>query len=292
LLFICIGDSQRYSKRANDKGHRRRLKGGERILKSYQLNASNVLQVIDEEHLVFRIQSETTLGTWYTVSLNTHFCNCPDRNSTCKHILGVQLIVEKYFQAPKENEIVEDMMVMEDNTLDVPSIFPTNMDAVVGESSVCNEDCAKLLLGYEELQNLARSGRASIGDYNADEIRHKLQLLQSFLKSFSRPFTSQRPATINLPRNGANVSIIQEHVTRTRMGHKRKRVASEIGEESASQPPLKRPSRVLISHSKQKRAIFRKLLKVNCENCATLVFVKGGATSISCKNCDHEMSMQ
>ena len=48
---------------------------------------------------------------------------------------------------------------------------------MVEEPSLCDENHAKLLHGYEELENLAQSGKASIGDHNADEIQHKLQVL-------------------------------------------------------------------------------------------------------------------
>lgn len=289
--FLYIGDSERFSRRGNDKGHRRRLKGGERIFKSYQATPSNILQVVDEANLLFSVHSETIEGTWYNVSLNTYFCNCPDRNATCKHILGVQRIVKEHFQTPRENEMAEDIMVMEDNISNIASISPIITDVGVEESSASQEADAKLLTAITEVEALLQNTKASIGDYTDDEKEHKVQVLQSFLTSFSEPFTFQRPATIDLPRQGS-ISIIQENIKRTRMGHGKRRMTSESVEEGASQPPSKRPSHMLISHSKQKRAIFRKLPKVTCDICATKTLVEGGATSISCKNCDHEIFVQ
>lgn len=243
---------------------------------------------MDEAHLLFRVQSESNDGTWYNVSLNTHFCDCPDRNSTCKHILGVQLIVKGYFKATRENEIVEEMMPMEEDIICAALISPTNMGVEVGGPSVLDDSSVKLLSAIAEAETLLQSVKTSIGDHTEDEKKHKVQVLQKFLTSFSEPFTFERPATIDLPRRGS-ISVIQENVKRTRMGHGKKRVAVESVEEGASQPPFKRPSHMLISHSKQKRAIFRKLPKVTCEICATKTLVEGGATSISCKNCDHQM---
>ena len=240
---------------------------------------------------MFCIQSETNIGTWYNVSLNTYFCNCPDRNATCKHILGVQCIVKEYFHDSKKNEMVEDMMVMEDGTPNVAPISPIIMDAVVEESSVLDEAGAKLHTTIEETEALLQNVKASIGEYTENEKKHKVQLLQNFLTSFSEPFTFHRPAIIDLPRRGS-ISVIQENVKRTRMGHGKKRMASKNVQEGALQPPSKRPSHMLISHSKQKRAIFRKLPKVTCDNCGTKTLVIRGATSISCKNCDHQMFVQ
>ena len=297
--FLCVGDSQRYSKRANDSGHRRRLKGGERIYKSYQRDASNVLQVIDEEHSLFCVQSETIPGTWYNVSLDTHFCNCPDRNFTCKHILGVQWIFKSKNEAPQEphsqkNGMVDDMLVMEDNALDVLPPSPVSMNVEIEEPSTCDESKTKLLSGFEELEKLVQIGRTSIGEYTADELKHKSQLIQSFMRLYSEPFTFQRPGTIDLPRQGVGISIVQEHIGRTRMGHGKQHITvpSKSSEKNALRPPLKRPSHMLVSHLKQKRVKFSKLPKVNCEQCDTLNFVPRGAPLYSCTNCDHEMIKQ
>lgn len=49
-VFYIVGDSGRFSRRANDRAHQRRLKGGERILKAYEANPSTVLEVVDEAH--------------------------------------------------------------------------------------------------------------------------------------------------------------------------------------------------------------------------------------------------
>ena len=49
FLFFVLGNSERYSRRVNDRHHQRRLKDGERILKAYELDPENTLEVINEE---------------------------------------------------------------------------------------------------------------------------------------------------------------------------------------------------------------------------------------------------
>jgi ribosomal protein S27E len=73
------------------------------------------------------------------------------------------------------------------------------------------------------------------------------------------------------------------------MGHGKKRAVIEDDGKFGGQPTSKRPAHVLLSHSKQKRAIFPKILKVSCDICATKTIVERGENSISCKNCDHEL---
>ena len=73
------------------------------------------------------------------------------------------------------------------------------------------------------------------------------------------------------------------------MGHAEKHIIFEVDERSASHPPLKRPLYMFLLHSKQKKSIFCKLLKVVCDICATKTLVERGSNSIYCKNCDHKM---
>lgn len=60
------------------------------MFKTYQSNLVAVLKVVDMEHILFYMVSESYLDTKYNISLSTHFCNCPTHISTCKHILGVE----------------------------------------------------------------------------------------------------------------------------------------------------------------------------------------------------------
>ena len=245
----------------------------------------DILEVVDKEHLLFHIKSETNPTLWYNVSLKTHYCNCPDRVSTCKHIFGVQSIVKEFFEKPQDDEFVEESLHMESNmeTIDVMSLSQENEP--MEDASSTNAMREKILNLLSELDSLYK---ASLDVDNEDEMKRKLQALQACIATFLEPSSFERLKTIDLPLRGC-ISSIQENVKRTRMGHGRKRPTSEIGERSTPRPPLKRPSHMLISHSKQKRSIFRKLPKVTCDICATKTLVEGGANSICCKNCDHEM---
>lgn len=89
----------------------------------------------------------------------------------------------------------------------------------------------------------------SIGKYNEDEKKHKLQVLQEFWTSVVEPLIFQRPNMIDLPIRDS-IAIIHDNVKRSRMGHKKKRVSSEIGEGIIPRPLLKWPSHMLVSHLK------------------------------------------
>ena len=93
----CVDDSGRYATRANDKSHRRRLAGGERIFRLYEVNPHNIFEVVDEAHGFFRMTSESIEGLWYYVSLTTHFCGCPSKSSSCKHLVGLKMILKTHY---------------------------------------------------------------------------------------------------------------------------------------------------------------------------------------------------
>ena len=124
ILIFFVGDSGRFSKRANDKTHQRRLKGGERICKLYVTNPDGVLQIVNKDLLLFRIRSETNPDTTYNVSLSCHYCDCPTIITTCKHIIGLQLILKKYFSTDfKLFELVDSQMPSEE-----PDVMTFNLE--------------------------------------------------------------------------------------------------------------------------------------------------------------------
>ncbi len=254
-------------------------------MKAYQLCPMDVLKVVDEEHLLFHIKSETSPKLWYSVSLKTHYCDCPDRVSTCKHIFGVQSIVKEVFEGLQENEMVEELFPKPINMEDMELPTPIEPDVPRDETLSIDVVREKAFNVVREIESLCQ---ATLYDDNEEEVKRKCQALQACLGILLEPSNFERPNTITLPLRGS-IASIQENVKRTRMGHGRKHVISEVGETSAPRPPLKRSKHVLLSQSKQKRAIFRKLPKVTCDICSTKTLVEGGANSIFCKNCDHEI---
>ena len=74
---------------ANEKPHRRRLVGGERIFCLYEKNPHNILEVVDEAHDFFRMTSDSIGRLWYYVSLTTYFYRCPS-----KHLIGLKMILK------------------------------------------------------------------------------------------------------------------------------------------------------------------------------------------------------
>ena len=73
------------------------------------------------------------------------------------------------------------------------------------------------------------------------------------------------------------------------MGHGKKRAVIEDDAKIGLHLPSKWVAYVLVSHSKQKRAIFSKILKVSCNICAKNTMMERGDNSICCKNCDYEL---
>lgn len=131
-----VGDLGRYIKRGNDKIHRHRLKGEKRIFKNYQSSPDNVLQVVDKDNRLFHVKSETSPNVWYNVSLNTHYCDCPDTVSTCKHIYAVQIFVKEYFEKSKGKEIIDELLPMITDTQVIEVERDFQMDVPIDEPPV------------------------------------------------------------------------------------------------------------------------------------------------------------
>jgi hypothetical protein len=172
------------------------------------------------------------------------------------------------------------------------SIFPSGMggqskDNVLEEPE--SDDCGnKLLMMLGEAEALVQQVRSSIRDYTKEGKNHKIHVLKSFLASLSQPFTFERPSTIDLPHRGSSIEI-QENVKCTRMGHGKKRAVIEDDAKVGPHLTSKWVAHVLVSHSKQRRAIFSKILKVSCDICATNTIMERSDNSVCCKNCDYEL---
>lgn len=108
-------------------------------MKAYQSCLMDVLKVGDEEHLIFHVKSETSPNLWYSVSLKSHYCNCSDRVSTCKHILGVQSIMKVFFEGLKENEMIGEPLPQEINMEDMEFMTPTQQDVPREEALLIGE---------------------------------------------------------------------------------------------------------------------------------------------------------
>jgi hypothetical protein len=57
------------------------------IFKVYCSNVIDVLQVVNENFLLFNVRSETYSDSWYDISLSVHYCNYSKRISTYKYIM-------------------------------------------------------------------------------------------------------------------------------------------------------------------------------------------------------------
>ena len=60
----CVDDKERYATITNDKPHRRRLAGGQKIFRLYEVIPHNILEVVDEAHSFFHMKSESKENLW------------------------------------------------------------------------------------------------------------------------------------------------------------------------------------------------------------------------------------
>jgi hypothetical protein len=135
------------------------LKDRERIFKFYQSSLEVVLEVLDMDHMLFRIPSESSHTTTYNVSLSTHFCDYPSHVSSCKHILRVEHIVREYFLPPPIlDSRVENFEAtpMEDDVHNKGVISPTRISPLHVEMNIVsleNIDLTKELVNtLDEVQ--------------------------------------------------------------------------------------------------------------------------------------------
>lgn len=192
--------------------HRRRLKGGERILKAYEENPESILETLDEEHSLFRMRSESSPSTYYDISLNSHFCNCASEVSTCKHIIGMEFIMAKHFpslQCDNEELHFQESFVEVDNiemttSMTIESSFAQKKSAS-DKGSHHVEEFSSLL---EEMEVLIGKTKFSMHDFTIEELEHKMDLAKKFISSFKEPFTFERPPRIALPSKGSILSLI------------------------------------------------------------------------------------
>lgn len=200
----------------------------------------------------------------------------------------MQIFVKEYFEKSKGKEVTDELfpMIKDTQVVQVESDFQT--DVPIDESPVVDVTGEKLQETITKAQTLLESLKDGIGNFSKIEKQQKQQLVENFIASCLEPATFERPILINMLRRGS-ISSQHENVQRTRMGHGQKRAILEIGEGSTPPPSIKRPSHLLVSRSKQKRVIFRKISKVTCDVCATKTLVEPNDDSIFCKNCEHEI---
>ena len=96
MFYFVLSDSGRYSRRANDQHHQCRLKGEEKILKVYEIDSKNTLEVINKQQLFFRVRSESSHTTKYIIFVQAYFYYCAAHVLSCKYNLKVQMIVKMY----------------------------------------------------------------------------------------------------------------------------------------------------------------------------------------------------
>ena len=90
---IC--ESDRFAPHANCRDQRSRLKEAKRILERYVIH-NNTIHLVDEAQYWFKILSMMTPTLWYNVLLQCSCYDCQDLASKCKHLLRLQIIIERH----------------------------------------------------------------------------------------------------------------------------------------------------------------------------------------------------
>ena len=150
----------------------------------------------------------------------------------------------------------------------------------------CDKQKQLFLQGMEELVKKLDSMKIELKTISVDEHEHKLKIVKRCITSLNKPYTFDRPSTINLPSRGFIYSI-QENIRRIHMDHG-EQYESEIQKEPQSSQSRPKPTRlihVLLSRPKQKKVVFPSISSVTSEICFTLIRIESGETSATCENC-------
>lgn len=152
------------------------------------------------------MRSESSSDIKYCVSLNTYYCDCPARLSTCKHILGLQLIVKEFF-TPSYVSLARMKSMNNVGYCDSGELSPLLEEAIhevnLYENDRRSEFVRQLHNLSRQLKELISHVESSTGDYTVEEVDQKGDVFQMCLTSFSQPFKFQRPSTIDLPHHGS-----------------------------------------------------------------------------------------
>jgi len=144
------------------------------------------------------------------------------------------------------------------------------------------------------MENVLQKLKSNIGEYRAEEMKYKIEIIRGCMNSITVPFMFARPFPITLPSK-CSISSIQENIQRTRMGHGRslkKKTTMEKDSTSLSKqvrPTLRPLPHKLVSTLKWKKTIFPKIPKVLCDACFTKIMIERGDTIVYCRNCDRQL---
>ena len=262
----CVDDSRRFTTRVNDKSHRMRLTGGERIFRLYEINFHNILEVVDETHHFFRMTSKNIEGLWYYVSLATHFCRCLSKSSSCKYLVGMKMILKTHYlhiHMNDNNELSSKVNVGEvighinvnfgeylpsiNNNVKFTTtdfegeLIPQYTHEGVSSSTSCGKQKHLFWQGMENLVEKFDSMKIELEIMSVDELEHKLKIVKRCITSLHEPYTLNILSTISLPSRGSIYSI-QKNVRQTRVGHG-KQHESQIQKEPQPFQPRPKPTR-------------------------------------------------
>lgn len=277
-------DSGRYNITGSSKSQTAKLSAGEKILRRY-LDDPSTLEVVDASTLFFKMQSTSTATTWYHVSMQSRYCDCPDWTSECKHLYGLRLIIQEHF--PHLGHVLP--------IIDIAHALGHNLE----EDHVgVNEHMVQHEVEDEELQATDLDEKIA---QCIQDIKRSLQVVENDLQDY----TTERkeallrdlmgcsllvPKQVDLPLRGS-IRQIQAHVTETRLGHgRRPRVhKDEVQVDLMSDQPVKRVRTTGIVRKKHQRGRsrvrFNKQPRIFCPHCCSKTLLVDPREASSCHTC-------
>lgn len=284
LFPYFAADSGRYSIIGSSKCHTARLSAGEKILRRYVADPSTV-EVIDEFTLLFKMQSTSTAMTWYHISIQSSYCDCPDWTSECKHLYGLRLIIQEHFPHLRHVLPIVDSAHALGHNLEEASIS-VDEHIIQHEFEDTQSQVASL---DEKIAHSISSIKRDLQDVESDLPNYSVERKEELLRELMG-FKLFVPKQIDLPLKGS-IRQIQAHVTETRLGHRQPREVNQevIDANLISDQPQKRvPATGVLRKKHQRgrsRVRFEKRPRIHCPHCCSKTLLVDPREVISCHTC-------
>ena len=275
--IIC--DSGRFIPRANSKEHASRLRRAEEVVERYHRDPQTIV-VLDAARLLFSILSMSKDNIWYTVSVQLNYCERHDVWSTCKHLMGVVMVIERYM-----TDLADSLpIIAHANGMHEPTEFAS--DQVEGDENPCVNEVLWLRINdvKERLDALA-NGMNRLSEENNQYITEKMD---DFITELQTCFV---PHPIDMPKSGS-IKSQQQHVTLNRLGShvtRVNRVTSMDESIMGSSPPKDKfckGTMQRVGEWSRKSIRFPKNTKVKCNHCDCNTYISGSDFSLHCVHCE------
>ncbi|KAI5077831.1 hypothetical protein GOP47_0007655 [Adiantum capillus-veneris] len=294
-----LADSGRFAVYGSSKSATKALAAGEKLCQRYKTNPET-LQVVNESTLLFKIQSMTS-DSWYHVSMQSSYYDCPDWSSQCKHLYGLRLILQSYFPMLHAIlPIVDSVHAMADlGTSDgmqqCAQVFETGSGCddkaldtdMNGIGPYLQQVDMEIVNCIDKSREFLRQLADVLPQWTLQQKEVALKKLKISMENLEN---LHEPEEISLPRKGS-IKQIQANVTQTRLGHGRLScIIDGIGEavEGCPEPAKKTRNTGSLKRKHQRgrnRVRFEKWRRVNCRHCCSKTLLVDGSNIVCCHTC-------